>query len=254
MKQNPTDSPDYWKRLYDITLICGTENNPKSFAIQVLTQLKELCGFDEALVYFLDASQKVQSQYLLDVKESYSDIYLKYYSNIEEKQFSCFRKIDENPNHTTFHFRDWENEHSREFIPDFIHPRGIRCSCGFAFYDARGKYRMIFALDWMKGNPCRKEALQTLTLLLPQLNNLAKNFYYDGPRQRFNKHNEWAKYALTKREIEVIDLLCQGISPSNISRALHISPSTTNKHIAHIYEKMNVSSQQELLVRLLNQL
>lgn len=254
MKQYPADTAAYWKRLYDITLLCGAENNPKSFAIQVLTQLKELCGFDEALVYFLDASGKVQSQYLLDVKESYSDIYLKYYANIEGKQFSCFRKIDENPCQTNFHFRDWNNEHSSEFIPDFIHPRGIRCSCGFAFYDARGKYRMIFALDWMIGNPCCREDLHALTLLLPQLNNLAKNFYYDGPRQRFNRHNEWAKYALTRREIEVVDLLCQGISPSNISRALHISPSTTNKHIAHIYEKMNVSSQQELLVRLLNQL
>ena len=254
MGQSQTDTAACWKQLYDMVLVCGNENNPKSFAIQVLTQLKELCGFDEALVYFLDANGKVQSQYLLDVKESYSDIYLKYYANIEGKQFSCFRKIDENPCRTNFHFRDWNHEDSREFIPDFIHPRGISCSCGFAFYDAKGRYRMIFALDWMRGNPCRKEKLRLLTSLLPQLNNLAKNFYYEGHRQAFNHYRLWAEQALTRRETEVIELLCQGISPANISRALHISASTTNKHIAHIYEKMNVSSQQELLVRLLNQI
>ncbi len=254
MRQSQPDTAAFWKQIYDMVLACGTENNPKSFAIRVLVQLRELFRFDEALVYFLDANGRVQDQYLLDVKESCSDIYLKYYANIENKQFSCFRKIDEDPCRINFHYRDWNKEDSREFIPDFIRPRGISSSCGFAFYDAGGRYRMIFALDWMKGNSCRKEELHALTFLLPQLNNLAKNFYYDGPGQCINKSRLWTKHTLTRREIEVVELLCQGISPSNISRALHISVSTTNKHIAHIYGKMHVSSQQELLVRLLNQL
>ncbi|MBQ8063256.1 MAG: DNA-binding response regulator, partial [Clostridia bacterium] len=57
----------------------------------------------------------------------------------------------------------------------------------------------------------------------------------------------------TDREVEIVDLICQGISPANISKILHIATSTTYKHIAHIYEKFHVSSRQELLVKLLNQ-
>ena len=88
MRQSQPDTAAFWKQIYDMVLACGTENNPKSFAIRVLVQLRELFRFDEALVYFLDANGRVQDQYLLDVKESCSDIYLKYYANIENKQFS----------------------------------------------------------------------------------------------------------------------------------------------------------------------
>ena len=57
--------------------------------------------------------------------------------------------------------------------------------------------------------------------------------------------------ALTSREAEIANLLCRGVSTANINRALYIAQSTTYKHIEHIYEKLHVSSQQELLVRLL---
>ena len=56
---------------------------------------------------------------------------------------------------------------------------------------------------------------------------------------------------LTNREREVLELLCQGIKPVYISRRLHISVGTVNKHIAHIYSKLDVDSKQELLVKLL---
>jgi DNA-binding CsgD family transcriptional regulator len=41
------------------------------------------------------------------------------------------------------------------------------------------------------------------------------------------------------------------MTPTTISKSLYISKATTYKHIAHIYEKLHVSSLQELLVRLL---
>ena len=56
---------------------------------------------------------------------------------------------------------------------------------------------------------------------------------------------------LTKREQEVVELLCRGLSPAHVSKTLKISVSTAYKHIAHIYKKLNVSSQQELLVKVL---
>ena len=59
------------------------------------------------------------------------------------------------------------------------------------------------------------------------------------------------KLVLTRREQEVAQLLCEGVSPENIGKNLCISLSTTNKHIAHIYRKTKVSSRQELLVTLL---
>ena len=62
----------------------------------------------------------------------------------------------------------------------------------------------------------------------------------------------WKEYNLTKREIEITNLLCQGMTVQNISSVLYIALTTTYKHIANIYKKLGVSSQQELLVKMLN--
>ena len=44
-----------------------------------------------------------------------------------------------------------------------------------------------------------------------------------------------------------------GLSPAHVADTLFISTSTAYKHIANIYKKLHVSSQQELLVRVLGQ-
>ncbi|SHD77549.1 Response regulator containing a CheY-like receiver domain and an HTH DNA-binding domain (fragment) [[Clostridium] ultunense Esp] len=90
-----------------------------------------------------------------------------------------------------------------------------------------------------------------LNLAIPHLNNLHKNFFYQQTSRKGIDQISWETTDLTDREIEITNLLCQGLSPGNISKSLCISLSTTNKHIANIYEKMNVSSIQELLVRIL---
>lgn len=52
---------------------------------------------------------------------------------------------------------------------------------------------------------------------------------------------------LTARESEVLLLLAQGRTQSVIARKLGIGEGTAHSHIIHIYQKMNVHSQQELL-------
>lgn len=52
---------------------------------------------------------------------------------------------------------------------------------------------------------------------------------------------------LTARESEVLLLLAQGRTQSVIARKLGIGEGTAHSHIIHVYQKMNVHSQQELL-------
>lgn len=56
-----------------------------------------------------------------------------------------------------------------------------------------------------------------------------------------------AKYALTAREGEVFALLAKGRNAAFISSQLGVSPSTIKSHIYHIYQKLGVNSQQNLL-------
>lgn len=46
---------------------------------------------------------------------------------------------------------------------------------------------------------------------------------------------------LTEREIAVLDKLAEGQSNKEIARALEVSPNTVKTHLAHLYEKLEVS-------------
>lgn len=52
---------------------------------------------------------------------------------------------------------------------------------------------------------------------------------------------------LTPREREVFALMAQGRSATFIGEELFVSTNTVRKHIAHVYEKLDVHSKQELL-------
>ncbi len=54
----------------------------------------------------------------------------------------------------------------------------------------------------------------------------------------------------SKREWEVIDLLLQAKSNKQIAQMLHISESTVEYHLQHIYAKTNVESRAEAIVKL----
>ena len=56
-----------------------------------------------------------------------------------------------------------------------------------------------------------------------------------------------AEFSLTPREAEVFELLARGRNGNYIKDALTISYNTVKTHVAHVYDKAGVHSQQELI-------
>jgi DNA-binding NarL/FixJ family response regulator len=54
---------------------------------------------------------------------------------------------------------------------------------------------------------------------------------------------------LTPREVEVIDLLRQGLRNNEIASALFISPATVKVHVQHIREKLGARTRAEAIAR-----
>ena len=56
---------------------------------------------------------------------------------------------------------------------------------------------------------------------------------------------------LTKRELEVLELIVQGYTNTEISDILMITKHTTKAHVASIYEKLGVSNRVQATVKYL---
>lgn len=57
---------------------------------------------------------------------------------------------------------------------------------------------------------------------------------------------------LTRKEVQIFDLLCQGASNREISRRLFIQECTTKTHLRHIYGKFSVNNRNELMALVLD--
>lgn len=65
-----------------------------------------------------------------------------------------------------------------------------------------------------------------------------------GHRRRVPRR-EWPA-GLTEREVDVLRLVARGASKKEVGRDLHISPSTADHHLRHIYDKTGVRSRAGL--------
>jgi len=253
MRKKGTMKPIPWEELYCYIYSCGSLHDIEAFSVEVLNGLGELVEFDRGVVFFVDANQKIQDHFLLNIKDSWANMYLDYYSKARISEYSIQnRAFRERPNEIFVDVINWDEQPLSDFVRDYIKAQNLRYSLGFVLFDLNGFPRISFALDRMTNEAFSEDDLNIIRLIQPSLNNLHKNFYASATIGSAPSNNKfWEEAMLTEREIEVTNLLCQGLSPSVIGEALHISTSTVNKHIAHIYDKMKVSTIQELLVKVL---
>ena len=62
-----------------------------------------------------------------------------------------------------------------------------------------------------------------------------------------------APIQLTPREMDVVQLLAEGMSNKEIARCLFISPRTVNFHLDNVYSKLGVNSRTEAAIYALRQ-
>jgi DNA-binding NarL/FixJ family response regulator len=60
----------------------------------------------------------------------------------------------------------------------------------------------------------------------------------------------WGK--LTARQLEIVSLLCEGLSNKQIARRLQISHGTVKVHVANIFRTLGVSTRLQAVVAVQN--
>lgn len=74
----------------------------------------------------------------------------------------------------------------------------------------------------------------------------------DQVEQCFKENSEMAEFCFTKREKEIISLLCKGYKTKEISEALFISPKTIEKHRSNIIKRTNSETILESIIYAIN--
>jgi ATP/maltotriose-dependent transcriptional regulator MalT len=60
---------------------------------------------------------------------------------------------------------------------------------------------------------------------------------------------EAPEHPLTKRELEILELLAQGLSNKQIAAQLFIALATVKRHTENIYQKLNVPGRHQAVVK-----
>lgn len=242
-----------WEALYNFIVDCGKVHDPYRFTVKIVGGLEPFLKFDDAVVLFLDGNRNIVDQYLDHFDKNWFHIFIEYYArqNISP-YFGMNTDAAESDQHPFVNVLNWDEVPYSDFVRDYIRENHLSESLSFVLYDLNALPRTVVVFDLKDGKHFSERAINIVKLLVPALNNLHKNFYVKIPGGFRHSNPLWNDAQLTDRETEIVDLICQGVSPNNISKILHIATSTTYKHIAHIYEKFHVSSKQELLVKLLN--
>ncbi len=244
-----------WEAINNYVLTCGNVHDPIGFVHAIIDNLSGLISFDQGVAMVLDESHHICDQHLVNMDTRWINMYVSYYSHLVDARWD-YRVDNVSESFAGPYVEEivWGDEPHSEFLANYIMARGLKYSLTFSLFDNVGRPRAAFSLDRMQKRFSEHDQA-VLRCAVMQLNNLFKNFFVDYRSISGSQPNAVdAKLArsLTKRELEVVDLLCQGLSPSYVATTLHISVSTAYKHIAHIYKKLGVSSQQELLVYVLN--
>ena len=244
-----------WEKINDFLLKIETCEDVGVFADTALKSMGELVYFDKGLAYILNGAGAVVGEKYCNFQQQVSEAYLEYYSKLDIPRSPGRDWKKEPPGvEPLLRFVDWSQMEQGEYYTDYIEPQKLKYSCHMSLRDRDGITRVTFVWDRSHDVPFGEMEQKVIAGLLPHMNNrvcsLYRNALSDSRNTRGRILLETA--GLTKREMEIVRLLCQGVSQAKISKMLYISATTTRKHITHIYEKLKVSSMQELLVRLFN--
>ncbi len=244
-----------YQKIYNLILSCSHIRSPKAFLETLAKEIKSLCDYDSVVIFYYDTAGRIANTFSDGTKPGWMETYLEYYIDATDDSNFAFQlsspEVIEKTDRLSSNIIDWSQAKNSHFKNEYINDAGLKYTWAFEFYDMQGFPRATICLNRIKNMPFTKEEQEIITLALPLLINQYRNYFYEEVKDQ-NLQSIWEKYQLTSREKEIADMLCKGMKTKRISELLSISISTVRKHIEHIYKKVNVISQTELITRVLD--
>lgn len=236
--------------MYHFLVRCSSEYDPCDFLAVIVRGLKDLIPYDQARILFLDISGKITSSLLYGVSKKSWEIFMDYYANDISGSIYSLKSPLHLSSGEKINFCDWTDPERirkhEEFYRDYVCPLHLKHCMGIGFSDAENCLRAIISLDRTRDLPYSQNDKHLIRSIHPLL---ANHFtaLMTTPKQELSIIALWGtQYNLTKREIEIVDLMTGGLSSGQIAERLGLSIKTVYRHTANVYEKLRISNREEL--------
>ncbi len=241
-----------WNNINDYLLKTGSVRDPEAFIDKSIQNISDLIPFEQARIFFFNTNGKINDYWQMGTKKDWTDVYLEYYSKLDNGKYSIGNLIKDYSKYYTdidISVLDWTAQSEDEFLKDYIKPQGINYSAIFTIHAYDDFVKCVFALDRVSKRGYSKREQAIMKIILLHLENLFRNLHITLLKNN-EKNIEKLDDILSVREREISRHICEGLNPDQISKKLFISISTVYRHIANIYQKLNVCSRQELIIKL----
>jgi len=244
-----------------INLMIGELNRIRDitrFRREFLTMLGRLIAFDLADFYLNDVKspnkvrlvdpvvvsrfpQKFNEKFMLEYDRCYGQIdYVKWVFSSHESV--VYRETDLiNPELRT----------KSAFYLDYLKPAGFVYVAGVSVADRGACVGAVTLYRTDRYGDFTDKDLYILKQLLPHLENKLtaemEAVEHNVEQSKRSSYYLTHEFNLSNREIQILRLLCDGKTNSEISAQLSISVNTVKKHVSNIFNKLNVESRTQLI-------
>lgn len=228
------------------------------FRREFLKMLGRLIAFDLADFYLNDAKSPnkvklvdpvVVSRFSQKFNEKFMLEYDRYYGQVDYVRwvFSSHESL-------VYRESDLINTELRTkstFYLDYLKPAGFVNVAGASIADRGVCVGAVTLYRTVRYGDFTDKDLYILKQLLPHLQNKltaeTEAVKYNVEQSKNSSYSLVHEFNLSKREIEILRLMCGGKNNSEISGMLSISVNTVKKHTGNIFSKLNVDSRIQLI-------
>ena len=211
------------------------------FSQNFIQQVQRVLKIDGYLMYCIDGQNDAQHYHAFNISKFSLNDYMDYGLELDPVSFKrCYHNVEQNVALLNQHCYDaqyhefmqrWKIQDTAEI---FFRKRNGEPTLGLSIVREQGAENFSeFELNLLESFYCLSEK------------------YFHQQTESIDTSYLSQHYGLTKKELVVMDQLLSGHNNNAIAQDLNCSLATIKTHIQHIYQKINVSTRQELMCKFL---
>jgi len=224
---------------------------PIGFQEMIINLVGNLITISAARFWLINPKLNIKGCVFYNIDKKTEEVYQNKYSRMDPMHPSRFEGTDITLicSDTLMLDKEWRQS---VFYKEFMAPRHYDHNAD-VFFRSDGK--IIAVLSILRDNEIgsfNEKDLDLLRNLQPFMEYTLNNIYLP---QRFTEREYLNdKYALTERELDVVEIVMSGVDTKTLAKELNLSMATVKTHLQHIFEKVGVHSTKELISTLFREL